>query len=206
MSTTRTRVPYHEAARQLLRDSVLDGARELLTTKPWSEITMAEVAATAGMSRQTLYKEFRSRQGLAAGYLLRLVDQFLDSVEAEVSAHPGDARGAIASAFGVFFAEGTQDPMVLNLVGPRPQHDLLSLVTTEGQPILERATERLTEIFVGSWANVSHHDAAIFSACIVRLGISHMTLTPGDPRRAAADLGELFGPFLDQAIRVEARP
>ncbi|HEV2791800.1 MAG TPA: helix-turn-helix domain-containing protein, partial [Solirubrobacterales bacterium] len=65
MSSQRT--PYQEAARELLRQTVFDAARAELGSKPWSEITMADIASGAGVSRQTLYNEFGNRNefGLA---------------------------------------------------------------------------------------------------------------------------------------------
>lgn len=200
MSTARARVPYHEAARQLLRASALDATRELLTEKSWNDITMAHIAEAAGMSRQTLYKEFTSRQGLASGYLIRFVDEFLEEVEREVTLHHSDPRGAVSAAFRAFFDAGARDPMVVSIVGPRPQHDLLSLVTTDGTPLLEHASARLAEIFMTSWANVDRVHAEMFGGTIVRLAISHVTLSFGAPDQIAENLGEMFGPFLDQVI------
>ncbi len=55
-----------------MRDSVLDAMRDLLLTRDWSAITLSDVARAAGISRQTIYNEFGSRQGLAQGYALRL--------------------------------------------------------------------------------------------------------------------------------------
>ena len=49
-----------------------DGMRDLLTTKDGSSITLTHVASAAGISRQTIYNEFGSRQGLAQGYAMRL--------------------------------------------------------------------------------------------------------------------------------------
>ena len=46
------RIPYAEASRVLLRDSILDGMRELLLTRGWSSITLSDVAGAAGISRQ----------------------------------------------------------------------------------------------------------------------------------------------------------
>lgn len=39
------RIPYAEASRALLRDSVLDAMRDLLLTRDWSAITLFDVAA-----------------------------------------------------------------------------------------------------------------------------------------------------------------
>ncbi|MEN3318831.1 MAG: hypothetical protein V7643_2232, partial [Mycobacterium sp.] len=51
---TAQRIPYAEASRVLLRDSILDGMRELLLTRDWSSITLSDVAMAAGISRQTI--------------------------------------------------------------------------------------------------------------------------------------------------------
>ena len=58
----RTPTPYAVAARALLRDTLLDAARRELEQRAWSEVTMADIALAAGVSRQTLYKEFGSRE------------------------------------------------------------------------------------------------------------------------------------------------
>src|SRR6202051_886264 len=84
------RVPYAEASRALLRDSVLDAMRELLGSRDWSAITLADVARAAGISRQTIYNEFGSRQGLAQGYALRLADRLVDAIHAALDANVGN--------------------------------------------------------------------------------------------------------------------
>ena len=78
---TAQRIPYAEASRVLLRDSILDGMRELLLIRDWSSITLSDVAKAAGISRQTIYNEFGSRQGLAQGYALRLADRLVENSE-----------------------------------------------------------------------------------------------------------------------------
>ena len=74
-----SRPPFAEASRALLRDSILDAMREELLSKDWSAVTLSDVARTAGISRQTIYNEFGSRQGLAQGYALRLADRLVAS-------------------------------------------------------------------------------------------------------------------------------
>ena len=71
------RTPYALAARELLRNTLLDGARDELQRRPWAEITMADIAAAAGVSRQTLYKEFGSRDEFAQVLVMREADRFL---------------------------------------------------------------------------------------------------------------------------------
>src|ERR1700759_2085253 len=90
VSRTAQRIPYAEASRVLLRDSILDGMRELLLTRDWSSITLSDVAKAAGISRQTIYNEFGSRQGLAQGYALRLADRLVDQIESAIGGNVGD--------------------------------------------------------------------------------------------------------------------
>src|SRR5204863_4824446 len=84
------RIPYAEASRVLLRDSILDGMRDLLLTRDWSSITLSAVASAAGISRQTIYNEFGSRQGLAQGYAMRLADRLVDAVDSSINGNVGD--------------------------------------------------------------------------------------------------------------------
>src|SRR5690606_30639590 len=80
-------VPYPEASRVLLRNSVLDAMRELLRERDWGKITVADVAGQAGISRQTLYNEFTSRTGLLQAYAVRLADELVEHVRKAVWAN-----------------------------------------------------------------------------------------------------------------------
>ena len=59
------------AARELLRNTLLDAACRELEAQQWADITMADIAVAAGVSRQTLYKEFGSREEFAQVLVLR---------------------------------------------------------------------------------------------------------------------------------------
>ena len=53
------------------RESLLDAAYTALVRRPWSAVRMVDVAAAAGVSRQTLYNEFGSKDGLVQALLAR---------------------------------------------------------------------------------------------------------------------------------------
>ena len=110
------RIPYAEASRVLLRDSILDGMREMLLTRDWSSITLSDVAKAAGISRQTIYNEFGSRQGLAQGYALRLADRLVDQIDDAIDGNVGDVYAAFLQGFRDFFAESAADPLVISLL------------------------------------------------------------------------------------------
>lgn len=192
------RIPYAEASRALLRDSVLDAMRDLLLTRDWSAITLADVARAAGVSRQTIYNEFGSRQGLAQGYALRLADRLVDAVAAAIYDNVGDVYAAFLEGFRAFFTDSAADPLVISLLTGVAKPDLLQIITTDSGPIITRCSGRLTETFMHSWVQVSEEDAGILARAIVRLAIGYVSMPPEADHDVAADLARLFTPAAER--------
>lgn len=178
------RVPYAEASRVLLRGSILDGMRDMLMKRDWSSITLSDVAKAAGISRQTIYNEFGSRQGLAEGYALRLADRLVDAVGDSIEGNVGNVYAAFLEGFRAFFAESASDPLVISLLTGVAKPDLLQIITTDSAPIITRCSERLTTTFMNSWVRASEEDAGVLARAIVRLAMSYVSMPPG-----RADLG-----------------
>jgi AcrR family transcriptional regulator len=192
------RVPYAEASRVLLRDSILDGMRELLLTRDWSSITLADVARAAGISRQTIYNEFGSRLGLAEGYALRLADRLVDAVDYAIDANVGDIHAAFLQGFRSFVAESASDPLVISLLTGAAKPDLLQIITTDSAPIINHCAERLTGSFAHSWVKHSDEDAGVLARAIVRLAMSYVSMPPEADRDVAVDLARLLTPFAER--------
>ena len=192
------RIPYAEASRVLLRDSILDGMRELLLNRDWSSITLSDVAKAAGISRQTIYNEFGSRQGLAQGYALRLADRLVDQIEGAIVGNVGDVYAAFLQGFRDFFAESAADPLVISLLTGGTKPDLLQLITTDSGPIIARASQRLTETFMNSWVRASEEDAGVLARAIVRLAMSYVSMPPEANHDVARDLARLMTPFAER--------
>lgn len=192
------RVPYAEASRVLLRDLVLDAMRDLLLTKDWSSITLSDVAKTAGISRQTIYNEFGSRQGLAQGYALRLADRLVDAVELAIDGNVGDIYAALLQGFRAFFSESASDPLVISLLTGSAKPDLLQIITTDSAPIISRSSSRLTSSFLHSWVQASGEDAGVLARAIVRLAMSYVSMPPEADHDVAADLARLMTPFAER--------
>ncbi|MEB3071342.1 TetR family transcriptional regulator AlkX [[Mycobacterium] vasticus] len=188
------RIPYAEASRALLRDSVLDAMRELLTTRDWSSITLAAVAEAAGVSRQTIYNEFGSRQGLAQGYAVRLADRLVNAVDDAINGNVGDIHAAFLEGFRAFFTESAADPLVISLLTGAAKADLLQIITTDSGPIITRCSQQLTSSFMHSWVRASDEDAGILARAVVRLAMSYVSMPPEADHDVAADLARLFTP------------
>jgi AcrR family transcriptional regulator len=204
---TAQRVPYAEASRVLLRDAILDGMRDMLLARDWSSITLSDVAKAAGISRQTIYNEFGSRQGLAEGYALRLADRLVDAVERAIEVNVGDIYAAFLDGFRSFFVESASDPLVISLLTGAAKPDLLQLITTDSAPIITRCSQRLTSTFMHSWVRASEEDSGVLARAIVRLAMSYVSMPPeadlGAPPAegggdVARDLARLMTPFAER--------
>jgi AcrR family transcriptional regulator len=183
----------------LLRNSLLDGMRELLRTRDWSAVTMADVASASGVSRQTVYNEFRSRQGLAEAYALRLTDDLVDLVSDAILAHEGNAKVALAQGFSGFFASAAEDPLIQSLLTGQAKPDLLRLITTDAGPLITQASRRIAGLLQTSWVEADEAAAVRVARAIVRMALSYVSMPPETDRDVAVDLAEIFGPVVDAA-------
>ena len=193
-----------------LRDAILDAMRAELLGRDWSAVTLSEVAATAGVSRQTIYNEFGSRQGLAQGYAMRLADRLVDLVGGAIEDNTGDVHGAFLAGFRAFFAESAADPLVISLLSGAAKPDLLQIITTDSAPIITHCSARLTAAITGSWVQVEEADAGLLARAIVRLAMSYVSMPArnefGDDHDVPADLARLMTPFAERYSGGDPQP
>ena len=133
------RTPYQEAARELLRQTVFDAARDQLGRQTWSEITMADIATGAGVSRQTLYNEFGNRNEFGFAFVIHEAERFMDDVEKAVLAHTDDPRAAVLAALEHFLRTAGDDPLIRILLSDDGTGGMLPFVTTQGLPVVQWA-------------------------------------------------------------------
>jgi AcrR family transcriptional regulator len=198
MSNGRT--PYQEAARELLRKTVFDAAREQLGRQTWSEITMADIASGAGVSRQTLYNEFGNRNEFGFAFVIHEAERFMDDVEKAVLEHTDDPRAAVTAALEHFLRTAGEDPLMSILLSDDGTGGMLPFVTTQGLPVVQWATARLTSVIEAGWPEASAADVKRLAESLVRLAISYVT-TPGESaEETAVAVADLLGPFIDKAL------
>jgi AcrR family transcriptional regulator len=195
---SRRRPSYAEEARALMRERLLDAVDELLADRDWASVTMADIARGAGVSRQTLYNEFGSRQEFAQAYVLREADRFLSAAEDAIAEHADDPEAALTAAFSGFLAAAAENPLVRTIVAGDPGSGLLALVTTRGALVVGAATVRLAACFVATWPQLPEREAHDVAECLTRLAISHALLPTGAADRTGASVAALLGPRLEQ--------
>ncbi|MFF6997204.1 TetR/AcrR family transcriptional regulator [Streptomyces sp. NPDC008313] len=80
------------------REVLLDAAYAALARRPWSAVRMVDVAALAGVSRQTLYNEFGSKEGIARALVRREADAYLAGAERALASHADPWERLVATA------------------------------------------------------------------------------------------------------------
>lgn len=198
-ATATQRTGYQAASRTLLRDSILDAVGTALAEDNWRDVTMAEIAGRAGVSRQTLYNAFGSRDELAQAYLLREAVRFITAIEDAVASSAPDARLALRSAAELFLSLASSHPMVRAL-STQEGEELVALATVRGGALLIGMTERLSELIGANWPDADPDGVRLLAATLVRLAISHTVLPTGEPEATAADIVRTLGPYIDELL------
>jgi AcrR family transcriptional regulator len=195
-----SRTPYPQAARELLRETLFAAARDEVQQRAWSQITMADVASAAGVSRQTLYNEFGSRDEFAQAFVIHEGERFLDGVDAAVRENFDDPRTAVAAALEAFLRTAGEDPLLRVVLSDDGSGGMLPFVTTQGMPVVQWATGRLTATIEEGWPQAPPPKVRLLAESLVRLAISHVTAPGEEPAATGAAISELLGPFIDEAL------
>jgi AcrR family transcriptional regulator len=194
--------PYPEAAHQLLRDTIIAAVDRLARTRGWSATTMAHVADIAGVSRQTVYNEFGSRQTLVEAYVTREIENLVTEVEHAVRAHADDPDAAVHAAFGLFLKLASDEPVIRIIVADAEDGQLIRMLTNLGCAI---ADDRITKLIMQVWPQVGLADAELLADSLVRLAISHAVSPSADPAAATRNVTRLVRPLIAQILGPDHR-
>ena len=186
-----------DAATEEMRQAVLNTVRSLLIERGWSRTTISDVAIAAGVTRQEIYEEFGTRQGLAEAYVVRDVMRMITVLEAGIRENQGNPLVAIQNAIEVFLKLASDEPVIQIIVAGVDEGGLLGLLTSLGRAI---AAERLTLVMEEVWPRVRDVDMRLFADTIVRLAISHAVIPTGAAREVAEGVARLLHPFLLQIL------
>jgi AcrR family transcriptional regulator len=191
---------YRVAVRQLLRDRLLDAGRAQLSERAWAEVTMAGIAAAAGVSRQTLYNEFGTRDEFGQALVIREGSRFLDAVEQAIDEHSDDPRAALTAALERFLTIADDDPFVRLMLADDGTAGLLPLVTTQSLPVIDWASERLIAAVKAHWPGVARGDLYDLADMLVRLAISHVAAPREPAAQTAASITRLLAPAIERML------
>ncbi len=196
--------PFRATVRTMLRDRLLDAAAAAFREEGWRRLTMAKIADRAGVSRQTVYNEFGSKQQMAEQLIMRELETFLaivrDRFQAEAEFVPA-VRAAVEGA--LVTAERNS---LLKSVLESDQNgdaDLLPFIV-QSQWLVDRATAFLVDLVAGRFPDlpVAADRLAVALESVVRLVLSHVTRPSRSPQETADDLAFIVAAVLAGAPQV----
>lgn len=107
------------AAKQRTREAILDAAVELFEPAWFDEVTLADVAARAGVSQQTVVNHFGSKIDL---YLIGLSERYAPRVDSmRADAVPGDVASVVDTALRDYETTGDATIRTLALAARTPE-------------------------------------------------------------------------------------
>ncbi|HEX4432390.1 MAG TPA: TetR family transcriptional regulator [Frankiaceae bacterium] len=174
------------------RDALLAAARWVVVAGDWERMPLAELAARAGVSRQTLYKEFGSKDGLAQALSARETEIYLSELATVLEAFPDDPVAGTRAAVAHTLRTGADDPLLKAILSSaRGPSELLPLLTTRAEPLLESSRKLLTAYLTSHWPHLSTRDVALVADAAIRLTVSHLVLPLAPIERTAEDIATL---------------
>ncbi|MFD9303738.1 TetR/AcrR family transcriptional regulator [Streptomyces sp. NPDC060048] len=185
------------------RESLLEAAGAALAARPWPAVRMVDVAAAAGVSRQTLYNEFAGKAGLGHALVRRDAAWYLDGVD-RVLASPGAPAERLASVAEWTVRAAGARPLVRalltgcwngNLPVPAGRGVRPGLPALGPAELVRAVRERAGDVFAPG-------EGAHRCELAVRLAVSYLIAPAGPPGPGSGELLRLLdGPGLSVPSR-----
>lgn len=195
MSCVSDVTPFSQRVRESLREQLLAAAAELLPDNGYQRLRMADVAAAAGVSRQTVYNEFGGKEALVEAVALRTTAEFLEGIDARLRAAP-DVLSGLRDAVGYVLRHAGENRLVASMVGGREAEDMLPFLTTKSQPVLRPSAELISGHLRDRIPEMDRAQSELIAENTVRLVFSHLVLPTGPPGRVADDLVRFIAPAI----------
>jgi AcrR family transcriptional regulator len=194
---------FHALVRTVLRDRVLDAGAEIICADGWQGVTMSRVAKRVGVSRQMVYKEVGSKEALGEAIISRHADRFLEGVAQHLLAHGANAPAGVAAAVEYTLRTAAEDPLLKAVLSSAhgASEDLLPLLTTRPEPVLDRAISAVLGQVRALYADLGLGDERLASMVemVVRLTLSHLAQPSGPVEHAVEQVRWLVECVIGQA-------
>ena len=177
------------------RDLLLDAAAEAVLSGGWHRARMADVAAAAGVSRQTLYYEFGSKDGLAEALAMREAQRFIEGSQAAYAEHDGTPAEAVGAGTEYTLREAAANPL-LKAVLTDDAGGLLPFLTTRSEAIVAAASDACAGYLSSHWPQLPADEVRLVADVVVRLTVSHLVLPGRRPDEVARDIAHLVDRLL----------
>jgi AcrR family transcriptional regulator len=176
-----------------IEQRLLDAALEAATIHGITKLSMGDVARRAGLSRQTLYRYFPSKDALIAAVVSAQTTDLIGQVLG-AAAPIDDPRRSLEAALLAALRLLRDHPLLDRLLRTEPE-SLLPLLTTEDSPAMSQV-RAIVELLVAERAPATVDDDPValrrFADIVTRLIISYAVSAPDDPPEVVAHYLSMF--------------
>ena len=183
------------------RTALLDAAADAVLHGDWAKARMADVARAAGVSRQTLYYEFGTKDALAEALALLEAERYMTGAEAAMTGHDGSPAEAIAAATEFTLREAGGNPLLKAVLTDSHMEGagaMLPYLTTRAEGILAAVRARIAAYCADHWPHLPTADVELAADTVVRLTVSHLVLPGARPEQTAASIARLVDRLLPE--------
>lgn len=173
-----------------VRAALLDAARDAAVAGLWATTRMADVAAAAGVSRQTLYNEFGSKDALAEALTRREADRFLAGTAEACRNSRGDAADCVRAAVVWTLHEARQN-LLIKAALTDESAGLLPTLTTRSAGLLILFRDAAAAVLRERWPRLDPFEVSWVAEMAVRITVSALVV-PTEDAEVTADHIEVF--------------
>lgn len=168
---------------------ILDATLDALAEVGLARLGLEDVAARAGVSRQTVYRWFQNRHGLISATIVREEQRLLDEVTRAAGHHHG-LEDALVVALETLLTWTRDHPLLGKLLAEEADL-LLPFLTSGDAPVLGIGRQALLDV-LGEWLPAGA-DTRTAADVLARVMLSYAIDPPAEaPDVMAASLASLF--------------
>lgn len=171
MTTTRTRI--------------LDATLAVAGREGITGLTLEVVADEAGVSRQTVYRHFGSREGLVSAVIVREEEAMARRITAAAAAE-SDLYASVRAALLTALRLAAEHPLLQRLLATEPEA-LLPFLTSSRGPVLDAARPVMVVLLRERLPDHDVDGLRRLADVTTRLIISYTTNPSAEPREVVAD-------------------
>lgn len=173
------------------RERILQAALSVMAARGLAKLALEDVARAAGVSRQTVYRYFGSRDALVTAVILREEETFIAAVSAAAEEH-ADFRDAVEALITAALRVARAHPLLDRLLETEPEA-LLPFLLSGRAPVLSAARPVIVELLARRRPHLDADEAQHIADATTRLLMSYVVDPPdGDVPRLARSLASLL--------------
>lgn len=174
---------------------ILDATLERVATVGLAGLALEDVAVDAGVSRQTVYRHFGSRDGLLSAVIVREEERLLATIDA-ATVDAADVRDALERGLGAALAAAGEHPLLQQLLRTEPEV-LLPFLTLGSGPVLGVLEPVVAELLDRHAPGMDPDQLAFVADAIGRVCVSYAISPRDDVAETARRLAGLVAHGVD---------